>query len=360
MVEQDDKKMTAEDIEYVAKMDQAIKGKQEQPIEQQPKKAPLRKRVQEAFDKYSKEQQEKRYQKQVVKKYFLNFYIQDATGIWQLYKTVNKHNKKEVKDTEQELIKAKAIFQEIEGDPAKGLSALNTYAGRLASTWKENLQETGKEIQKEYTKKGGFSSAMASAFETSKSGMPEMAISVFGSMFPPKDIKKQYPSYQNYQPQIRPRAPKQKKLRKQYVSHEEYLSLLQQGISEADLEASNVEDKRSRYFQEQSPFGRMVSPYKPLSAGQLFAGTTPRYSQTDFQKRLAEQREYENFYPPFAGEPDENGNSTLIYKPPIFREPGAPRPLFRPFFAGQPVVQYDEKGNPIAKKKLFTPPTARL
>lgn len=335
------KKMTTEDITYVEKMNNAIKGKQEQSKEQ-PQKEPLRKRMQERFTKYVEGQQQKEYNKKVAKEYFLNFYVQDKTGNWQLFRTVNKQDKKQVRDTRNELIVMKAIFQELEGSPNE--NQLNSYLGKLKKTWTSNLSTNIAEARKQAP---GLTQSFGEVIMPDQSQMPSMAISAFGSMFPPTDIKQQYPSFQNYKQQA-PAKPK----KRQYIQHEQYEGLLQAGYQEADLEANGIVSKRSKFYQDQSPFGKWVSPYRPISYGQAFFHM-PDAPKTEFQKRTEEGRSWEGFKPPMAGQ---------SFFRPIISTPRDPTTgkmiLFSPKFADPMHTEVDQFGNP--KKKFFTPMKARL
>ena len=371
MVEQDEITGKNADIEYVKKINEATnttQQKSEQPKEQ-PKKEPLRKRIQQRAQQYVKAKQEKEYEKKVSANYH-NFYVQDSSLNWQLYKSVHKADTKTIKQTKDALIKQNAIFKESEGDPAQALAGLNTYGGRLKETWKQNIKEQIS-YDKEKEKWTGtivknvpsFVEDIGQTFTPNRSGMPSMGVPAWGSMQQPQGSKSPYPAYQSYQ--IRPRAPaKPKKPKKQYISHDDYQSLLQQGLTEEVLAENGVESKRSKYYQEVSPFGRSVAHYRPLSSGQLFGGTVPNYVKTEYQKRVAEGKAYESFYPPFAGEPDESGRSTLIFTPLFVRSPSQSKPLFQPRFVSKPAfnpmfhVEYDAQGNPI--KRFFKPPSVRI
>jgi hypothetical protein len=342
-----DENIPNSDAEYIKKMDAQIKQKQKNTLETPPKKT-LRTRMQEAVQKRA----EKEYEKKIAKAYYLNFFVQDPSGNWALYKTINKQNKKEVKDIRQELINKKLIFKEVEGDIQKGASQLNTYTSRLAKNWKQNLQETGKEIQNEYTKKGGFSEQLGEAFETEKSGMPIMSFVSWGSQNQPKNIH-QYPVVGGGRYQAT-----QKSKPKAFVSHRDYQYYLYNGYTAEQLSTLGVYDERSPYFEEFSKFGRSVAPYRPVSAGQCFYREPPTI-KTELEERLAKGESWVGFKPEFVGAPD---TAPVIFSPPMLKMLfsqgiGKNSPMFSPMMQ---INEYDAQGKLVVKKKFFKPEIAKL
>jgi len=293
---------------------------------------PKNKTLRERAQNYLKEKQESNYEKRVAKAYFLNFYVQSPDGKWHLYKSVNKLDKKGINDIRKELIAQRVMFKEIEGEPEKGLSQLNTYTGRLSKNWKENLQETSKDIKKQTP---AFSKGIAQAFETEKSGIPTMSVIAWGWQNQPKNIY-QYPVVGSNR-----LVPTPKRKKRAFVSHNDYEYYKGQGYTDEELESLGVTDERSKFFQEQSRFGRSVAPYRPVSFGQTFFQMPPS-PKTEMQIRIEKGEPWKGYLPEFLGAPE---TTPIIFKPP---------------FVGTPSYNPTKYDNGIMEKKFFKPVKARL
>lgn len=132
--------------------------------------------------------------------------------------------------------------------------------------------------------------------------MPRMSIGAWGSLSQPR--KTNLPSFG---------APEKTKPRKQklILSHEEYQSYLDSGYTEQQLSDMGIFDKRSRFYQESSPFGGV--PYRPISLHNSFVKPIPLKSP--YQKRIEENLPYELFKPDVVGTLDEFGERKTNFRP---------------------------------------------
>jgi hypothetical protein len=172
---------------------------------------------------------------------------------------------------------------------------------RLPTTrWSENVREglkvpEEKTISKEVAQYSGYSGKPSGM-------MPRMSVGVFGSMSQPK--RTNLPSFG---------APDKTKPRKQkiIVNHETYQDYLNQGYSEKMLDEMGIFDKRSRFYQESSPFGGV--PYRPISLHNSFVKPVPLKSP--YQRRMEENLPYKLFKPDVVGTPDEFGERKTNFRP---------------------------------------------
>jgi hypothetical protein len=373
-VDTSNKKISEADIEYVKRMDVAIKGKQEeQQKEQQPPKEPLRKKIQSMMQGYIQKKQKQIYETKVEDTYNLNFYVQNSNGSWSFWKTVNKLSKEQVNNARRELQKNKVIFREMEGNVQDNLGYLNTYTGRLTKKFTENAKEIPKQLDKTSVSVAGeISDTMTPNVDAQ---IPRMGIQAFGSMNYPSDLKaKEVPAYGS--------VPKPKR---RYINHQEYQSLIDQGYTKENLDASSVFDKQSPYYQEQSVFSKYVVPYRPVSFGQSFVRCDP--PRTEYSKRLERGEQYQPFKPlsvnpmvlgqldPITGQrqtsirpvfaQSKNFSFPYVFKPDQLT--GA-RTWFTPvpvssvtFSPMKQEITYDVSGNVIRVRKTFyKPPMSRL
>jgi len=183
--------------------------------------------------------------------------------------------------------------------------------GQPYSRYSENIK-AGLKIPEEKTISKEV--AQYSGYSGKPSGMmPRMSVGVWGSFAQPR--KTNLPSFG---------TPEKTKPRKQKIilSHEEYQSYLDSGYTEQQLSDMGIFDKRSKFYQEQSPFPGCVA-YKPISMNQSFVRTNP--PKTSFQQRISRGEAWEGFKPiplqntmirPFViGTPDEFGERKTNFKP---------------------------------------------
>ncbi len=173
--------------------------------------------------------------------------------------------------------------------------------------------------------------------------IPTMVVSAFGSMRPPPDITTQVRNNQ--------RQERRKRIPKATVTDEQYKELLRQGYSEETLAQNGIVNLRSPNYQEQSRFGRQVSPYRPISTAQAMFDPRDNRHKTPYQERKESGQSWQGFVPDFVGT-DENG-STSLFKPLT-----AQNRMFSPM---KPEYVYDAKGNIVSvRQRFFSPPIARL
>lgn len=374
-VDTSNKKISEADMEYVKRMDEAIKGKQvEQQKEQQPPKEPFRQKVQSMMHTYIRKKQRQMYETKVEDTYNLNFYVQNSNGSWSFWKTVNKLSKEQVNNARRELQKNKVLFQEMEGNIQDNLRHLNTYTGRLTKKFTESAKEIPKQLDKTSVSVAGEISDVLTPNVDAQT--PRMGIQAFGSMNYPSDLKpKEVPAYGS--------VPRPKK---QYLRHDEFQAFKDQsGMTDEQLEASGIYSKQSKFYQEQSVFSKYVVPYRPVSFGQSFVRCDP--PRTEYSKRLERGEQYQPFKPlsvnPMVlGQPDPiTGQRQTSIRPVFAQSKNFSFPyVFKPdqltdartWFTPIPVssvtfspmkqeITYDEYGNVIRVRKTFyKPPMSRL
>jgi hypothetical protein len=167
--------------------------------------------------------------------------------------------------------------------------------------WSENVQ-TGLKVEKPKQ----ISKTIAEYGER-PSTMPRMAISAYGSMRPPK--RTTLPSY-GAQGRTRQSG---KKFVKTIVPHDQYVEMLNEGYTRDQLESQGIVDKYSRYYQDESVFGKGVVAYKPISMYQAFVKPNP--PKTIYQRRQETGLPYETFKPFSVGTSDEFGERKTNFKP---------------------------------------------
>jgi hypothetical protein len=169
--------------------------------------------------------------------------------------------------------------------------------------WSENVREglkvpEEKTISKEVAQYSGYSGKPSGM-------MPRMSIGAWGSLSQP--LKTNLPSFGSSEKTTRQPTKKQKII----LNHESYKEYLDQGYTEQQLSDMGIFSKRSRFYQESSPFGGVV--YRPVSLYQSFVKSVPLKSP--YQRRMEENLPYELFKPDVVGTLDEFGERKTNFRP---------------------------------------------